>query len=159
MAGAAVSESANFIADLRASRSTLGQVSGTASSVSGQERVGRVALHFESAHCQRLMEKEIIVPEVVTGPWPTVVLVHGGLVDGSGWEDVYKIPKKEGYTVSIIQSPTSSLAETWRPQSAPTQGRKRPSFWSVTRMAGWSSRGRQRLKSRRACLYRGLCSG
>ena len=33
------------------------------------------------------------MPKVVTGPWPTVVLVHGGLVDGSGWEDVYKIPK------------------------------------------------------------------
>ena len=30
----------------------------------------------------------------------TVVLVHGGFVDGSGWEEVYKILRKDGYTVS-----------------------------------------------------------
>ena len=29
-----------------------------------------------------------------------VVLVHGGFVDGSGWEGVYKILRKDGYTVS-----------------------------------------------------------
>jgi hypothetical protein len=29
-----------------------------------------------------------------------VVLVHGGFVDGSGWEGVYKILKKEGFAVS-----------------------------------------------------------
>jgi pimeloyl-ACP methyl ester carboxylesterase len=40
-----------------------------------------------------------------------VVLVHGGFVDGSGWEDVYKILKKHGYNVSIVQNPTSSLAD------------------------------------------------
>jgi len=40
-----------------------------------------------------------------------VVLVHGGFVDGSGWEDVYKILKKDGYDVSIVQNPTSSLAD------------------------------------------------
>ena len=40
---------------------------------------------------------------------PTVVLVHGGFVDGSGWEDVYKILKKDGYTVAIVQNPTISL--------------------------------------------------
>jgi pimeloyl-ACP methyl ester carboxylesterase len=39
-----------------------------------------------------------------------VVLVHGGFVDGSGWEDVYKILKKGGYEVSIVQNPTTSLA-------------------------------------------------
>jgi pimeloyl-ACP methyl ester carboxylesterase len=41
----------------------------------------------------------------------TIVLVHGGFVDGSGWEDVYKILKKDGYTVSIVQNPTISLAD------------------------------------------------
>ena len=41
----------------------------------------------------------------------TVVLVHGGFVDGSGWEGVYKILKKDGYTVSIVQNPTISLAD------------------------------------------------
>ncbi len=40
-----------------------------------------------------------------------VVLVHGGFVDGSGWEGVYKILKKNGYTVSVVQNPTISLAD------------------------------------------------
>ncbi len=41
----------------------------------------------------------------------TVVLVHGGFVDGSGWEGVYKILRKDGYTVAIVQNPTISLAD------------------------------------------------
>src|SRR6184192_4134917 len=41
----------------------------------------------------------------------TIVLVHGGFVDGSGWEEVYKILKKAGYTVSVVQNPTISLAD------------------------------------------------
>ncbi len=41
----------------------------------------------------------------------TIVLVHGGFVDGSGWEDVYKILKKDGYIVSIVQNPTMSLED------------------------------------------------
>jgi pimeloyl-ACP methyl ester carboxylesterase len=41
----------------------------------------------------------------------SIVLVHGGFVDGSGWEDVYKILKKDGYSVSIVQNPTLSLAD------------------------------------------------
>jgi pimeloyl-ACP methyl ester carboxylesterase len=40
-----------------------------------------------------------------------VVLVHGGFVDGSGWEGVYKILKNGGYTVSVVQNPTISLAD------------------------------------------------
>jgi len=39
-----------------------------------------------------------------------VVLVHGGFVDGSGWEGVYKILKKDGYRVTIVQNATESLA-------------------------------------------------
>jgi len=39
-----------------------------------------------------------------------VVLVHGGFVDGAGWEGVYGILKKGGYKVSIVQHPTESLA-------------------------------------------------
>jgi len=38
-----------------------------------------------------------------------IVLVHGGFVDGAGWESVYKILKKDGYSVSIVQNPTLSL--------------------------------------------------
>jgi pimeloyl-ACP methyl ester carboxylesterase len=40
-----------------------------------------------------------------------IVLVHGGFVDGSGWESVYKILKKDGYNVSIVQNPTTSLQD------------------------------------------------
>jgi len=40
-----------------------------------------------------------------------VVLVHGGFVDGSGWESVYKLLKNDGYNVSIVQNPTISLAD------------------------------------------------
>jgi pimeloyl-ACP methyl ester carboxylesterase len=40
-----------------------------------------------------------------------IVLVHGGLVDGSGWKGVYKALKKDGYTVAIVQNPTISLAD------------------------------------------------
>ena len=39
-----------------------------------------------------------------------VVLVHGGFVDGSGWEGVYRVLKRDGYTVTIVQNPTISLA-------------------------------------------------
>ena len=40
-----------------------------------------------------------------------VVLVHGGFVDGSGWEGVYGVLKKDGYNVSIVQNPTLSLED------------------------------------------------
>jgi pimeloyl-ACP methyl ester carboxylesterase len=41
----------------------------------------------------------------------TLVLVHGGFVDGSGWEGVYQILKKDGHRVAIVQNPTISLAD------------------------------------------------
>jgi hypothetical protein len=53
-----------------------------------------------------------------------VVLVHGGFVDGSGWEGVYKILTKDGYTVSVVQNPTMS---------------PRPSELLLRRMAQWFS--------------------
>src|SRR5436190_20187916 len=40
-----------------------------------------------------------------------IVLVHGGFVDGSGWESVYSLLKKDGYNVAIVQNPTISLAD------------------------------------------------
>jgi pimeloyl-ACP methyl ester carboxylesterase len=40
-----------------------------------------------------------------------VVLVHGGFVDGSGWKGVYDLLKGDGYSVSIVQNPTISLAD------------------------------------------------
>src|ERR1700755_1304272 len=40
---------------------------------------------------------------------PNVVLVHGGFVDGSGWEGVYDLLTADGYRVSVVQNPTLSL--------------------------------------------------
>ena len=40
-----------------------------------------------------------------------VVLVHGGFVDGSGWQGVYDSLRKDGYHVSVVQNPTASLAD------------------------------------------------
>jgi pimeloyl-ACP methyl ester carboxylesterase len=40
-----------------------------------------------------------------------IVLVHGGFVDGAGWEGVYKILKRDGFSVSIVQNPTLSLED------------------------------------------------
>ena len=42
---------------------------------------------------------------------PNIVLVHGGFVDGSGWEGVHAALKKDGYRVSVVQNPTTSLAD------------------------------------------------
>ena len=40
-----------------------------------------------------------------------VVLVHGGFVDGSGWQGVYDLLTDDGYHVSIVQNPTLSLED------------------------------------------------
>lgn len=41
----------------------------------------------------------------------SVVLVHGGFVDGSGWEGVHRLLAKDGYEVIVVQNPTTSLAD------------------------------------------------
>jgi len=41
----------------------------------------------------------------------SVVLVHGGFVDGSGWQGVHKILSDRGYEVIVVQNPTISLAD------------------------------------------------
>ncbi|MFD7828876.1 alpha/beta fold hydrolase [Kitasatospora sp. NPDC059803] len=38
-----------------------------------------------------------------------IVLVHGGFVDGSGWQGVYQRLTGAGFRVSIVQNPTLSL--------------------------------------------------
>src|SRR6266478_7430319 len=40
-----------------------------------------------------------------------VVVVHGGWVDGSGWEDVHNILTRNGHRVAVVQIPTLSLAD------------------------------------------------
>ena len=44
-------------------------------------------------------------------PVANIVLVHGGFVDGSGWQGVYRILSQSGYKVTIVQNPTTSLAD------------------------------------------------
>ncbi|HLY01650.1 MAG TPA: alpha/beta hydrolase [Candidatus Cybelea sp.] len=39
----------------------------------------------------------------------TIVIVHGGFVDGSGWRGVYDILTDDGFNVSVVQNPTASL--------------------------------------------------
>jgi len=43
-----------------------------------------------------------------------IVLVHGGFVDGSGWLGVYRGLKQQGFNVSVVQNPTTSLADDVR---------------------------------------------
>ena len=45
---------------------------------------------------------------------PNIVLVHGGFVDGSGWAGVYRTLKQQGFNVSVVQNPTTSLADDVR---------------------------------------------
>lgn len=45
----------------------------------------------------------------MAGKINNVVLVHGGFVDGSGWQGVYNILRRDGFNVSVVQNPTVSL--------------------------------------------------
>ncbi|MFJ5224804.1 alpha/beta hydrolase [Streptomyces sp. NPDC088400] len=44
-----------------------------------------------------------------TKPAKNVVLVHGGFVDGSGWQRVHRLLTDDGFRVSVVQNPTHSL--------------------------------------------------
>jgi pimeloyl-ACP methyl ester carboxylesterase len=45
----------------------------------------------------------------MSDPIKNVVLVHGGFVDGSGWQGVYDALTADGHRVSVVQNPTQSL--------------------------------------------------
>jgi pimeloyl-ACP methyl ester carboxylesterase len=49
--------------------------------------------------------------EPQTGTVKNIVLVHGAFVDGSGWKPVYEILKHDGYNVTLVQEPLTSLAD------------------------------------------------
>ncbi|WP_226941812.1 alpha/beta fold hydrolase [Pseudooceanicola spongiae] len=44
-------------------------------------------------------------------PVRNVVLVHGAFADGSGWKPVAEILQADGYTVSVVQQPMTSVAD------------------------------------------------
>jgi pimeloyl-ACP methyl ester carboxylesterase len=58
-------------------------------------------------HASNSSEKEIVM--TTASPVKNVVLVHGGFVDGSGWQGVYDLLTQDGYQVSVVQNPTLSL--------------------------------------------------
>ena len=47
----------------------------------------------------------------LAGPVKDIVLVHGAWVDGSGWKPVYEILTKDGYDVTMVQEPLTSLQD------------------------------------------------
>ncbi len=51
------------------------------------------------------------VADPATGPVRNIVLVHGAFADGSGWKPVADILSQDGYTVSVVQEPETSLAD------------------------------------------------
>ena len=83
-----------------------------------------------------------------------VVLVHGGFVDGSGWEGVYHLLTQDGYNVSIVQNPTLSLdgrrrRDPARPRRAGRPGRPRRPLLRRRR----HHRGRHRTTKVAALVY------
>jgi len=62
----------------------------------------------------------------MAGQSKSVVLVHGGFVDGAGWEGVYKILKEKGYAVAVVQNATKSLADDAATTKAAIDTQKQP---------------------------------
>jgi pimeloyl-ACP methyl ester carboxylesterase len=70
-------------------------------------RIAIVAAFAASAASTAFARGKSAAPET----HPAVVLVHGAFVDGSGWEKVYGILTRHGYAVTVVQNPTTSLAD------------------------------------------------
>jgi hypothetical protein len=67
---------------------------------------------------------------------PSVVLVHGGSIDGSDWQSVYRLLRNDGYAVGVVQNPTLSLVVTSRRRDSSSMNRMDPlSAWD-TRTGG-----------------------
>jgi pimeloyl-ACP methyl ester carboxylesterase len=75
--------------------------------------VAALALGAQAAHAQsRVAVRDNSGGGTTAGESrPTILLVHGGFVDGSGWDGVYARLRKEGYNVTIVQNPTTSLSD------------------------------------------------
>jgi pimeloyl-ACP methyl ester carboxylesterase len=58
-----------------------------------------------------LLQRTVHVAAAPPAGIKNVVLVHGAFADGSGWEAVFNILTKDGYTVSVVQQPETSFAE------------------------------------------------
>ena len=88
---------------------------------------------------------------------PTIVLVHGGFVDGSGWEGVFKRLRKNGYNVTIVQNPTISLSDDVAADAPRHRGEQRPGDPGRPFVRWRGHHGsRQRPEGRGTRLHRGL---
>ena len=75
------------------------------------EQIGRQSLFLAFMDCFRVIGWITLAMIPLVLAIRSIKGVHGGFVDGSGWEGVYKALKKEGYTVSVVQNPTISLTD------------------------------------------------
>src|SRR5918995_5894524 len=88
------------------------------------------------------------------GSQPTVVLVHGGFVDGSGWQGVYN-QLKDTYNVRVIQNPTMSLEGDVAATKMITTRRANRSFSLAIPMAErWSPRRVMIPREQRSSILR-----
>jgi pimeloyl-ACP methyl ester carboxylesterase len=88
----------------------------------------------------------------------TVVLVHGGFVDGSGWQGVYEDLKKDGYSVAVVQNPTLSLEGDVAATNRVTAAQSEPVTLVGPRRRG-DHRGGYESQGRGARLHRGFRPG
>jgi len=63
---------------------------------------GRAVVHREDHPTQEINMSTTTTPA-------HIVLVHGGFVDGSGWQQVYELLTNDGHTVTVVQNPTINL--------------------------------------------------
>ena len=84
-----------------------------------------------------------------------VVLVHGAFVDGSTWEGVYDLLKKDGYNVAVVQNPTQPLEGDVAATRKAIDAQDGPVVLVGIPMAGRSSPKRARTRKwRRWCTSR-----
>jgi pimeloyl-ACP methyl ester carboxylesterase len=62
----------------------------------------------------------------MAGTSRSIVLVHGAFADGSGWEGAYRILRKSGYTVAVVQNATKSLADDVATATSAIAAQKEP---------------------------------
>ena len=84
--------------------------------------VGSLALQYqpEETHLSTLRKNFAVALMIAMGgtaahaetkPAKDVVIVHGALVDGSGWRAVHDILTEHGFHVTVVQEPLTGLAE------------------------------------------------
>src|SRR5258706_13040269 len=56
-------------------------------------------------------EKETVMLERHGSNKPRIVLVHGAWADGTGWQHVIPLLEEDGYIVTAVQNPLTSLAD------------------------------------------------